>query len=392
MLNNAGELDTKGGDQISFFGQASGSLLQDAGTLVNTGLLTVEDGFDDYRVQYTGAASATLAIAGVLVNDGQLAGLAVADGYGQGALIAIADSGTLTNGGTILLAANTGHAYEPYAVAGATLTDSGHLGNAGTVLIGGAGFGSAGLVDVTTTGVLHNGGAITASAGTGNFYVGGSPVPSYGGSIADAGEMTNSGTIALAGGTNTAAAQMMILSGGTLIDGGLIDGLGALQNDGLIIGGGAGSGMLETATFINNATVQVSADGAFQIGSAISADSGQAGQLLIGAGGTLFLLGVVAQSETATFTGAAATLALGNAHSFAGVLAGVQSDTTIDLLNQAASSAAASGTTLTIDLRNGSMLSLTLAAPLAAGLTPEVGKDGNGGSDIFFASTTDTIG
>ena len=347
VLINPGTIDVNSG----------GNTLIDNGVLTNDGTIDVQGCFLNY---YDYDKFGLLNVAGTLTNAGTLQiGAGDNDGYRYGALGAILlDTGTIDNTGTITLEGQ--NPYDSSASSGATLSDVGVLTNAGQIILDSFGgfeghFGAAALLEVA--GTLTNDGTI--AVGVYSDFVG------YGG----VGTMSVSGLLENAG---------------------TVNGYGVLINTGTIASGGSGvtTGVITTTTLENSGTIEVAPSGAFLIDSNIFGVSYHAGALDIDAHATLTLGGSVASVETVDFAGIHSTLALSKLTAFYGTIAGLAPQTTIDFLHTGVTSAHAAGTTLALGLAAGGTFDLALAAPLASYATLTLAGDGNGGTDLLVARST----
>jgi hypothetical protein len=206
-----------------------------------------------------------------------------------------------------------------------------------------------------------------------------------GGTFVVNGQLINSGRIILQNGTSgSAAGTLSISAGATLTDSGSISHNGVLINQGTVLAQNGGE--ITTASLINDGTIQVAQNASFLINSVITNNAAASGVLNLSSGTDLTLDRSVASNELVAFIGNEATLTLGDAHHFAGVLEGLGAASLIDLVGLDATSAVAQGTTLTVDVAGQKPLHLTLSAPLAAGTTLQLTTDQHGGTDLLIQS------
>jgi hypothetical protein len=185
------------------------------------------------------------------------------------------------------------------------------------------------------------------------------PSPGTGATLALSGVLVNQGYIALQGGWSYISAGAHHVTTGAIF-----------------------------ATFINDGTVVVAPSGTFVVdsSSAISADPGDAGVFDISAQSTPTLADAVASSQTIAFLGSPASLLLGHAMVFSGMLDGLAPRDSIDFLHLEVTSASTSGTTLDIGLAGGSVLDLAMGAPLT-GVSFGLAGDGNSGTILTLHQT-----
>ena len=348
-----------------------------SGTLINAGALDIT---------FSNDTGATLEVAGLLRNSGTLE-LQSGSGYYQGRTGGgrLDLTGTMINTGLVAVNDLTHLLGYNFGGGGATLNDSGVLANAGEITVFGGGFKDYYGRDIQSApGLLTDSGQLTNTAsGVITLAAAASGYQGAGGAMLSVtGTLSNAGLIAIDSGTAAAAATLLVT--GTLTDTGAIVGGGVLLNQGLIDNGA--SGEIATASLLNDGTIATAANGVFLITSDLSSLSGASGVFDIAAASTLTLTGAVAASQTAIFDGNNATLAIGDAQAFAGVLDLDQRSTTLDFLSRHVTSASATGTSLAIGFGNGTTQDYTLAAPLTSGTTIGLQTDGKGGTDVVFSS------
>ena len=236
LLTNAGTLNLKG-SAGSYFSTALGASLEVTGTLTNQDRMIVAGGYgmsqEGSNEGYFGDG-ASLMVAGVLNNDGYLAvGAALAEGS-AGILL---DAGSLANTGTITLM-GSGYGYHSPPPA-ATLEVTGSLANSGAINVGGGilNFFSAtpGLgALLSVSGVLTNAGTVSVSGAAGKPFDSGAA-----GTVIDSGRLVNNGLIALVAGAYAGnAGALSVSAGATLGNSGTISGTGTLLNQGEIVARG----------------------------------------------------------------------------------------------------------------------------------------------------------
>jgi fibronectin-binding autotransporter adhesin len=413
-LNNPGHI-------VLASGNGDGAQLVDSGVVTNNGSILLQGGAGSTLYSGTKDQSATLTIAGDLKNlaivnldassvlsidsAGYLANaslLTVAGDQGEvddflnshGTGGTLSDAGVMMNSGTLMLAGGL-NGYIPgrtFGGAGAQMLVAGSLTNTGTMSLGGGSsfqpdyspyFIFAAGATLALTGMLLNSGTISLATGA----VGINERDDGGGAyLSDSGLLTNTGKITVTAGPGITNATLIIGNTGSLSDLGTIMGSGTLTNAGVIGSGGAGvtSGAITLTALTNDGTIEVAPGGGFYISSMIGANSGQNGVLDLMANSRLTLTGTVSNREQADFVGINSTLALGDASDFAGIIAGLQPQTTIDFLNMDVTSATPVGTMLDIGLADGGSFDLALAAPLGSDISLNLVSDGHQGTDLNF--------
>ena len=382
-LTNTGTLFAGGGGAGYFYG-GLGAALEVTGVLTNQGVLDVGGGYVFYGQDSVSTGSgATLTDAGSLTNAGSLL-VYGGTSFSSGNAGVIIDTGTLTNTGTITLL-NGERIYYGSQAAGAAFDVVGELTNSGLISVYGGGdravFEAAGMgATLSDTGVLVNAGTIIAlGANVASSYSG------FGGSVIDSSTLVNSGMIMLDAGFNGGVSgTLSVTAGASLTNSGSIGGGGTLVNDGTIISTAGPTGSLLMASFVNNGLVQLATDSSFVVKSDVTASTGARGVFDVGQQSTLSLYRPVTASQQVAFTGSLSTLSLGDASDFAGIIAGLQPQTTIDFLNLDVTSATPVGTTLEIGVAGGGSLNLALAAPLGSDITLKLVSDGHQGTDLNF--------
>ena len=339
-LVNDGTLSVSGGLADRIMG-GQGGTLSVAGSLLNNHDLRVAGGYPagpgSYGAAYdVGGYGGVLAVSGRLDNTGTL--LAQGGGYqsgsealpGRGATISVAQQGTLSNSGSVLLGAQQhylGGGFGRYWD-NATLKVSGTFSNTGLLVIA-KGAESSASVSITATGYLDDRGTITGG-----------------------GVLTNTNTLALD--SNTPVTDVQIV------------------NDHTIDAGGSFNPIV---------------DGPIQTG------THDAGTILINGGSNLTLLNLVDAGQSVVLSnddaqmGLFPTLSLGDMAQFRGTLTGLFAGAKIDFLGRDVTTATATNKTLVLDIAGGATFDLALDAPLAPGLGLALMPDGTGGTDLTVVDT-----
>lgn len=346
----------------------------------------------DTVARITGNQGVNLSLGASLANDGTIQGLGTSGG--AGVFLASSGLGVVNGSATDRSAVILGSAYGIQVVygtvyAGTPAPDT--ITNFGTIA------GTIGVVDLINPTYLHpliltNAGTIASALGTAGTAVelgglGGRVIVDPGAVFIGAvkGNVAGGSTLELAGGTSAgtltglgaqfidfatvtvdAGATWTLAGTNTLAAGATLTGAGTLVNAGLLAGGaGAAAKRLDPGALLNDGTIAAGAGDPLTIASALTAEAGQNGRILVVDSGTVDLAGAVAADQTAIFTGttAAGVLQLGSAAAFAGTIAGFVPGDTIDLLAISASAGSViAGNTLAVTLAAGGTIDLALSA------------------------------
>jgi autotransporter passenger strand-loop-strand repeat protein len=268
----------------------------------------------------------------------------------------------------------------------------------------GSNFGTGTAVSTTISGgfqFIGDGGSGTASSTTingGNQYVG----YGAGGSGTAVSTTINSGGTQYVGfgvGGSGTASSTIINSGGTQDVGdnqgsGTASGTTVSGGGQQIVGDGFGSGTASATTIDSGGIQYVGSDGGSgaAIGTTISSGgtqivgyflgTGTAISTTINGGGTEY----VSSAGTAigvTFAGASATLDIAQPAGLSGTISGWQAGDIIDFVSTSVTSAAISGSTLSITVSGGSTFSYQLAGQ-EANTVPSLQSDGSGGTEVVL--------
>jgi hypothetical protein len=272
--------------------------------------------------------------------------------------ILVGPSGVFSNQGGIVLAEGQ-----------ISISAGGSLTNAGSIT------GTSGGVYLADAGYLSNAGLISL-AGASHY--------AEGGEIGVTGTFDNSGQIRLAMAAQGyyGTASITIGSTGTLTNSGHIFGAGTIVNLGHVVSADAPNrtAVIDTASFINQGTVDIAAGTTLAVGSAVYDQGGQ-GVFDLSSGADLGFSHTVSQGETVAFL-QSATLTLGDPAGFAGLLSGLVAGDVIDFAKRDVISAVDHGKTLVVGFGGGATVDLRLAAPLPAGDRLVLTRDGRGGTDL----------
>ena len=157
-----------------------------------------------------------------------------------------------------------------------------------------------------------------------------------------------------------------------------ISGAARLDNEGTISAAG-GARLTLDLSGANNGTISAGPGGWIVIAGGLSGT----GALTVGDGAIIEIAGSGATvSNGVTFAaGGVGTLRLDSGSSFTGTVSGLAPGDAIDFAGESVTAATLSGATLTVATSGGSTQTLTLAAPLAAGLSVQTRSDGAGGTE-----------
>ncbi len=223
-----------------------------------------------------------------------------------------------------------------------TVINAGTITGAGgtAIVFGGTGSGSTVNRLIENAGAVLNG-VVTAASGA-NVLELAAGSPGVSGLVsALATNFVNFNTISVDasaswgfGGTDTIGVSLSNL--GTLSALGTITGAGVIDNAGTLNTAGAiGGATVSVATVVNTGTISAAGSGApLTVSSTISG----AGQIVVGASGTLALDGAVGASQAVSFASASSPLLqIGTVGSFAGTISGFQPGDTIDVTGASSS-------------------------------------------------------